>query len=427
MLDKLIVKAGILVRKTSELPDMNELTLEQCYALLELSPGASIVEIDAAYSKKALEKVQQGAKQEKALLKVAYEQIKQHLYETAQSESNSLTDQIVEFIERLNPEPFHVKIQTDTLQIFLKTNLKQDYGDQIYQQIRTLELPEIKTIVIYGMRSSKLVGWKKHFTIEAVSPEDCDPYSFKNRYVLLLAFPVTICFAILFQSLGFTKVLLFPLQLWVHEVGHATVAWFSGRRALPLPFGWTNVLLERSLFVYFGMLLLFGLLFWAGWKEKKRSAMLFAVICAIVQFVMTWIQTADQFEMWLAFGGVGGEFYLSALMIAGFYFQLPNYWRWDFWRYPLIISGANTFWGAFSMWQDIQKGTRSIPWGSLLLGEDVGDMNTLSEAYNWSDKTIITTYSTLGNVCLMALISLYIFFLIKHRRWIVDRITSKPL
>lgn len=79
------------------------------------------------------------------------------------------------------------------------------------------------------------------------------------------------------------------------------------------------------------------------------------------------------------------------------------------------------------MWQDIQKGKRSIPWGSLLAGENVGDMNTLSEAYNWSDKTIINTYNTLGNVCLIALISLYIFFLIKHRRWIVDRITSKPL
>lgn len=408
---------------------MNELTLEQCYALLELSPGASIVEVDAAYSKKALEKIQQGAKQEKALLKVAYEQIKAHLYETAQSEPGSFADQIVEFLERLNPEPFHVKVQAETLQIFFKTNLKQDYGNFIYQHLRSLELLEIKTIVIYGMRSSKLVNWKQEYKLDAISQDDRDLYSFRNRFVLLLTFPVAICFAILFQSLGFTKLLLFPFQLWIHEFGHATVAWFSGRRAIPLPFGWTNVAPERSLFVYFGILTLLGLLFWAGWKEKKRSALLFAIVCAIVQFVMTWVQSADQFQMWLAFGGVGGEFFLSALMIGGFYFQLPNYFRWDFWRYPFIVVGANTFWSAFSMWQQIKKGTESIPWGSLLFGDgdSGGDMNQLSEVYNWSDNTIITTYNTLGNACFIILISLYAFFLIKHRHWIVDRITSKPL
>jgi hypothetical protein len=151
------------------------------------------------------------------------------------------------------------------------------------------------------------------------------------------------------------------------------------------------------------------------------------IVCAIVQFVMTWIQSSDHFEMWLSFGGIGGEFYLSALMIAGFYFQLPNYLRWDFWRYPFIVVGANTFWTAFSRWQQIQAGRESIPWGSLLFGESVGDMNSLSEVYNWSNRTIITTYNTLGNVCFIGLISLYIFFVIKHRRWILDRISSKPL
>ncbi|MER3478399.1 MAG: molecular chaperone DnaJ, partial [Leptolyngbya sp. ERB_1_2] len=51
---------------------MNELSLEQCYALLELNPGVSVAEIDIAYSKKVMEKIQQGAKQEKVLLKAAY-------------------------------------------------------------------------------------------------------------------------------------------------------------------------------------------------------------------------------------------------------------------------------------------------------------------------------------------------------------------
>ncbi|MGG6265676.1 hypothetical protein ACQ4M3_09135 [Leptolyngbya sp. AN03gr2] len=408
---------------------MNEMSLEQCYALLEVNPEVSIADLDAAYAKKVLEKIQQGAKQEKVLLKAAYDRIREEMYRSTQSDLPPLVEQITELIQQLNPEPFHVKLQADTIQIFFKTNAKSDYADFIYQQLSGLELPEIKSIVIYGMRSTKSVIWKKRFELDAISEDDCNPYSFKNRYILLLAFPVAICTAVLFQSLGFTKLLLFPFQLWVHEVGHAMVAWFSGRRAIPLPFGWTNVALERSLFVYFGILFLLGLLFYAGWKEKKRSTMILAVICAILQFVMTWIQSAYHFEMWLSFGGIGGEFYLSALMIAGFYFQLPNYWRWDFWRYPFIIVGANTFWAAFSRWQQIKKGAESIPWGSLLFGsgDSGGDMNQLSEVYNWSDQKIIGTYSALGNSCFIILISLYIFFVIKHRRWIVDRISSKPL
>ncbi|GAP98098.1 hypothetical protein NIES2104_46510 [Leptolyngbya sp. NIES-2104] len=405
---------------------MNKLSLEQCYALLDVHPGTSIAELDAAYSKKVMEKIQQGAKQEKVLLKAAYDRIRADLYQS--TEELPLVQQVTDLLQHLSPEPFHVKFQANTLQLFFKTNSTADYADFIYENLSELKLPETKTIVIYGMRSTKAVNWKKQFQLDAISKDDLNPYSFKNRYILLLAFPIAMCSSVLFQSLGFTRILLLPLQIWVHEVGHAVVAWFSGRRAIPLPFGWTNVALERSLFVYFGILFLLGLSFRAGWKEKKRSTIIFAIVCAILQFVMTWIQSADHFEMWLSFGGIGGEFYLSALMIAGFYFQLPNYWRWDFWRYPFIVVGANTFWAAFSRWQQIKKGTESIPWGSLLFGngDAGGDMNQLSQVYDWSDQRIIATYNTLGNVCFILLLSLYIFFVVKHRRWILDRISSKP-
>ena len=47
--------------------------------------------------------------------------------------------------------------------------------------------------------------------------------------------------------------LLAGFQTWVHEFGHATVAWMTGRRALPLPIGWTSVSEERTHFVYFGV------------------------------------------------------------------------------------------------------------------------------------------------------------------------------
>jgi hypothetical protein len=404
---------------------MNELSIEQCYELLGLNSSASIAEVDAAYSKKLMETIRQGAKEKKALLKTAYERIKEQSYQAVEPEA----DPITEFLKQLNLEQFQVRIHEKTLQLYIKTNQNVGYADELYQQLSRLELPEeVNTIVIYGMRSSKSILWKKQFDLNAITEDDCDLYSFKNRYVLLLAFPIAMCSAILLNSIGFSR-LFIPLQIWVHEFGHATIAWFAGRRALPLPFGWTSISLERSLFVYFGGLFLLGLLFRAGIREKKRSSMILAIVCAMIQFGMTWLLPESTFDMWLSFGGVGGEFYLSALMIAGFYFQLPNYWRWDFWRYLFILVGSNTFWAALSRWNSIKQGTESIPWGTLLFGEGDagGDMNQLSEVYSWSDQKIINTYNTLGNVCLIILLSLYIYFLIKHRKWILERIVSKPL
>ncbi|MCU0552480.1 MAG: hypothetical protein MUC48_24375 [Leptolyngbya sp. Prado105] len=399
--------------------------ISECYEILGLELGASMEEVEGAYSARLMQAIRQDAADEKAALKTAYHQIKEQAYQTVEIPN----DPITECLQRSNLEQFHVRVQEQTLQIYIKTNLQIEFADQIYQQVSKLELPkEVNTIVIYGMRSQKSVLWKKQFDLNVIEKDDLDLYSFKNRYVLFLAFPIAMSFAVLFHSIGFNRLLIF-LQIWVHEFGHATVAWFSGRRALPLPFGWTTVIPERSWFVYFGGLFILGLLFRAGYREQKRSTMIIAGVCAVIQFGMTWLLPERLFDMWLSFGGIGGEFYLSALLVAGFYFRLPDYFRWDFWRYPAMLLGANTFWTIFSFWRSVKQGTASIPWGSLLAGDGDagGDMNQLSEVHHWSDAQIINTYTGLGNLCLIGLISLYVFFVIKHRRWILERIVSKPM
>ncbi|MES1195096.1 MAG: M50 family metallopeptidase, partial [Opitutus sp.] len=84
------------------------------------------------------------------------------------------------------------------------------------------------------------------------------------------------------------KFLLTGFHVWMHEFGHATAAWLCGFRATPLPFGWTPVEPVYSPFVYFGLLLMFGILFVAGWLERKVWAMAAAVALAGLQFYMTW-------------------------------------------------------------------------------------------------------------------------------------------
>ena len=197
----------------------------------------------------------------------------------------------------------------------------------------------------------------------------------------------------------------------------STVAWLGGHQATPLPFGWTNVGAEKSLFVYCGVLTLFGVLFWSGYKEKRRWPMGLAVALAMLQFYMTWIISADTFDMLLSFGGIGGEFYLSTLLIISFYFPLPEYWRWDFFRYPAVLFAGLPLVGALWQWRQIDRGLEAIPWGSLFGGADHigGDMNQLSVVYGWSDQRIIDTYNGIGGICVIAVVSVYAYFFIKQR------------
>lgn len=311
-----------------------------------------------------------------------------------------------------------VKFVAPTLK--LRTALAQPTEREIQALIRALqicrdnlsELP-IQTVTIYGLRDNRVVLWKKSFPLEQVLAAEraiehnSDLFSLKNQYVNRFAVPIAfLCSALLHWSK--LDLLLLGMRIWIHEVGHAVVAWFSGRRATPLPFGWTNVNLERSPITYICFLALWGLLFYRGYKERKRWTMGIAVVAILIQFRMTWFLPQDAFEMWFAFGGVGGEFYLSTLLVVGFYLPLPDRWNWGFWRYPALFMGASTFFNAFSFWHQIKRGSADIPWGTILngAGDAGGDMNQLRD-FGWSDGQIVNTYIAIGQVCLWVTIVIY--------------------
>ena len=195
-------------------------------------------------------------------------------------------------------------------------------------------------------------------------------------------------------------------HVWVHELGHAVPAWLCGRWALPIPFGWTAILPDYSPVVHWGLLLLLGLLFVAGWRERKIWPMVAAVALAGLQHIMTWHLPPHWQEFWFGgFGGVAGEFVLSTLFMMAFFVQLPEPFRWGACRYVVFLIGATTFLAIWSRWLDVYRGLEEIPFGSLIAGEDDtgGDMNRLRDAYGWSKFKIRRTYYLLGQACWLAL------------------------
>lgn len=226
------------------------------------------------------------------------------------------------------------------------------------------------------------------------------------------------------------KFLLTGFHVWMHELGHASGAWMTGRRATPLPFGWTPVDDEFSWFVYFGMLFLFSVLFVAGWRERKVWPMIAAVGLAVVQFIMTFRMNEHQQEFWWGgFGGVGGEFYLSTLFMAFFWVQMPEKFRWGLCRYVVFFLSASAFLNIYFFWHDVNRGLADIPWGSMIGGEDDanGDMQRLKQDYGWTFRDFRLNFLTLGNWCWVALGSMYAIFALRLNKvadWFVGKFSK---
>lgn len=264
--------------------------------------------------------------------------------------------------------------------------------------------------------------------IAATEPElsRWDPRSFDSRFVNAVLPPAVAGAAVLIQQTPLAF-FLSGFHVWIHEFGHATAAWLTGRRALPLPIGWTNVSPEKSHFVYFGILFLLAVLFVAGLRERKIVPMIAAVGLAVVQFFATWKLPDHRADLWFAFSGVGGEFYLSAAMMGLFYFRLPEKFRWDICRYLFLFLGAATFFKSWLLWHRIKRGQEGIPYGSMIHGEEDagGDMNILRDDFAWTQREIIHTYHNLATACLVVLLALYVIFALRLDR-VGRRLVSGP-
>jgi len=244
-----------------------------------------------------------------------------------------------------------------------------------------------------------------------------DPRSFDSPIVNAVAPPLVAGLAILFRMSPLGP-LLEGFHVWIHEVGHASVAWLCGRPALPLPLGRTNVEPNRSVILYLVILAGLRVLALSGWRERKAWPMILAAALAGTQALMTWRLGEDRAHEWMIFGGVGGEFYLSAAMIGLFYLEFPDWFRWGSCRYVVLFIGASSFFESYSFWRSVKRGVEGIPYGSMVNGEDDGggDMNILADEYHWTQHRIIFTYNHLADWCLAAILFVYVFYSLRLNR-----------
>ena len=214
-----------------------------------------------------------------------------------------------------------------------------------------------------------------------------------------------------------SKILILPAlildgcQIWVHEFGHAFIGWFGSRAATPLGIGWTNMELERSWFVYACFLFLIGITAWRSIQHRYYYLVFLALLALIGQTHFTFFSNDWRWARMVSYGGIGGEFWLSALLIMSFHYRLPSSIRWDWLRYFVLLVGVYTFYHAITFWHGVESGTQMFPWGSLIHGEEDGngDMNRLVHEYGWTKEYIIAKYLQDGRVLLIILALHYLF------------------
>lgn len=246
-------------------------------------------------------------------------------------------------------------------------------------------------------------------------------FTFDNWAMNTFVPPLLLAFVWL-MSLTFLGAMKQGPSVCVHEFGHATMAWLSGWKATPLPFGWTPVEPHHSNAVYFGLLALLVLLFVAGLRERKIWPMAVALVLALLQFQMTWRMPDARKDFWVVFGGVGGEFVLSTLLMLAFWMRMPEKFKWHWVRYLFFLIGATAFMAIWVRWVDIHKGLEEIPFGSMINGEDDanGDMNRLMDEYGWKKVNIRNNYYHLGQACWAVLGFVWLCFALRLNK-IADR------
>jgi hypothetical protein len=223
-----------------------------------------------------------------------------------------------------------------------------------------------------------------------------DRLSFDQPWVDVLAIPVALLCSLLFGSTTLGSLLLLPFQIQFHELGHASVAWLSGRAALPLPFGLTFWKEQRSLFTGSCVVFLLGLLLVYAVRERRPFGVLLGGFLSAAFVALALVLSVDASRELILLGGLSGELVLTSLSMVAFYFRLPDRLRWDFFRFLLLLPASGCWLAALRLWFGVWRGTRALPMGSIIGTDGSGDLDRLIAEYGHDERSIAAGYGELS-------------------------------
>ncbi|HYB76778.1 MAG TPA: hypothetical protein VEE85_01130 [Candidatus Bathyarchaeia archaeon] len=219
----------------------------------------------------------------------------------------------------------------------------------------------------------------------------------------ILALPLALLVARLVAGTGL-RTAVSMLAMVLHESGHAITAWLTGRWAVPLPWvtphgeerSWSIVVVLTAAIVFGGF---------QAWKAQRWGWVFAACAVLILQLIVLCLPAGPL----IVFFGDGGAMVLATILMATFYAPRESalYKNWGL-RWGLLVIGALSFMHVFLVWTGPYQ---DIPFGEIE-GVNLSDPSLLTEMYGWPVTQLVDRYVRLGEVCLVALLGLYLWGLI---------------
>jgi len=219
----------------------------------------------------------------------------------------------------------------------------------------------------------------------------------------IFALPLALLVARLVAGTGL-RTAVSMLAMVLHESGHAMTAWLTGRWAVPLPWvtphgeerSWSIVLVLTAAIVFGGF---------QAWKAQRWGWVFAACAVLILQLIVLCLPAGPL----IVFFGDGGAMVLATILMATFYAPRESalYKNWGL-RWGLLVIGALSFMHVFLVWTGPYQ---DIPFGEIE-GVNLSDPSLLTEMYGWPVTQLVDRYVRLGEVCLVALLGLYLWGLI---------------
>lgn len=204
--------------------------------------------------------------------------------------------------------------------------------------------------------------------------------------------------------------LILPLRVFCHELGHSLIAWLGGCWSFPSISGHAITDPDPSKIV--SAMAAAGIV-WIGWQGiRLRSALLLACAAPLAAgFVYFHFFAGPQRLLeCILFAGHAGEFVFPALLIAAFYAKGPSTWRWDWFRYPLMAAAAWQLAASWQFWTKAAVNPVMDIYGASIYSATVveQDIARLVNGMGWTPRLAADLYLLLGKAAWLSVLLAYI-------------------